>query len=206
MMKCFVWNVRGLDGESRHSTVIQWINHNRPLIDGLLETCVKQHKINFINVSAPSGMTFWFKSLRYGRKWKNNCGLGPKTDTVQTYVKTDQIMVCGVLFPVTNTSITMGFVYARNVSTERRELWDLIKNLSPSSLFQSSPWIFLRGFQSDFIHLWSLLLVSFSHPDWRPFGSTRLPLYFQNFWFSKQRLSVYLDKQEPYISQSPEAW
>lgn len=59
----------------------------------------------------------------------------------QTYVKTDQIMVCGVLFLVTNTSITMGFVYARNLLTERRELWDLT-----SSLFQSSPWIFLGDF------------------------------------------------------------
>lgn len=173
MMKCFVWNVRGLDGESRHSTVIQWINHNRPLIDGLLETCVKQHKINFINVSAPSGMTFWFKSLRYGRKWKNNCGLGPKTDTVQTYVKTDQIMVCGVLFPVTNTSITMGFVYARfvfdwekgTVGSHQKSLTIFFISIFPMDL--------LKGISIRF------------YPSLKPTPCLLLPSRLKAFWIYK---------------------
>ena len=39
----------------------------------------------------------------------------PRLTQFKLMLKTYQIMVCGVLFPVTNTSITMGFVYARFV-------------------------------------------------------------------------------------------
>ncbi|CAA7024809.1 unnamed protein product [Microthlaspi erraticum] len=66
--------------------------------------------------------------------------------TVIPYYKTDQLILCGVFNPITSISITVGFVYAHNVSSERIPLWTTLRLLASNDLLRASPWILLGVF------------------------------------------------------------
>ena len=47
-MKSFFWNIRGLNGDTRISSVSDWIRLNKPLLGGLLETHVQEENLSGI--------------------------------------------------------------------------------------------------------------------------------------------------------------
>lgn len=62
------------------------------------------------------------------------------------YLKTDQLILCGVMDPASGTSCTVAFVYARNTEVERRFLWRDLVTISSNSLVANSPLVVLGDF------------------------------------------------------------
>lgn len=144
-MKCFCWNVRGLNGESRQLAVNRWIFANRPLLGGFLETRVKQDNLqDLMNHSFPG----WKFDANYSNVADNGriVVIWNPILSVVTYLKTDQLMLCGVFNPSSNQSFTVAFIYAYNRRVDRISLWNQIKDLASSSLLRNSPWLLLGDF------------------------------------------------------------
>ncbi|CAA7016344.1 unnamed protein product [Microthlaspi erraticum] len=107
-MKYFFWNVRGLNGDTKQLAVKRWITFNRPLFGGLLETRVK-----FYNL--PSMMNRCFHGWRFDSNHSEEAENGRIVIvwnpilSVITYLKTDQLLLCGVYNPISRASITDSF-------------------------------------------------------------------------------------------------
>ncbi|CAA7055588.1 unnamed protein product [Microthlaspi erraticum] len=144
-MKCFCWNVRGLNGDTKQLAVKRWITLHRPIFGGLLETRVKLPGL-------PSLMSRTFPGWRFDSNHSFEAENGriviiwDPILTVLPYLKTDQLMVCGVFNPLTNVSITVAFVYAHNLSSKRLPLWDQLRQLANGSLLSDKPWLLLGDF------------------------------------------------------------
>ncbi|CAA7013480.1 unnamed protein product [Microthlaspi erraticum] len=144
-MKCFAWNVRGLNGDTRKLTVKRWFLANRPLIGGLLETHLQQENLAF-------SISHLFPGWRYDSNHSPEAENGlivvvwDPILSVVTYLKTPKIILIGVFNPVSNQSFTIAFIYAKNTREERVILWDLLRELSASSLVSSSPWLAMGDF------------------------------------------------------------
>lgn len=162
-MKCFCWNIRGLNGNARKSDVKKWISSNHPIFGGLLETHVKQENLDTI-------MRSIFPGWRYDSNHSDAAENGrivfmwDPSLSVVTYLKTPQIMVCGVFNPATNESLTVGVVYAYNEPSDRASLWESICQISTSSLITNSPWLVLGDFNQFLAvsEVYSLYPSSFS--------------------------------------------
>ncbi|CAA7061787.1 unnamed protein product [Microthlaspi erraticum] len=144
-MKCFSWNVRGLNGDTRKLKVKRWFLANRPLIGGLLETHIQQQNVaSSINNLFPG----WRFDSNHSTEAENGriIVVWDPILSVITYLKTPQLILVGVLNPSTHQSFTIVFIYARNTREERVPLWDLLKELASSSLVSSSPWIVMGDF------------------------------------------------------------
>uniref|UniRef100_A0A1J3J0Z6 Endonuclease/exonuclease/phosphatase domain-containing protein n=1 Tax=Noccaea caerulescens TaxID=107243 RepID=A0A1J3J0Z6_NOCCA len=105
-MKCFSWNVRGMNGgDTRKLTVKRWFLANQPLIGGLLETHLQQQ-----NVVAAS-----INSLFPG--WRYDGNHSPEAEngriilvwdpllSVIIYLKTPHLILAVVFNPSTNQSL-----------------------------------------------------------------------------------------------------
>ena len=66
--------------------------------------------------------------------------------SVVIYLKTKQLILCGVLDPTTGTSCTVAFVYAWNTEEERRVLWRDLVMIARNSLVAASPFVVLGDF------------------------------------------------------------
>lgn len=144
-MKCFCWNVRGLNGDTRQIDVPRWIRTNRPSIGGLLETRVKQENLNALMAhSFPE----WKFDSNHSTEAENGriVVIWNPALSVITYLKTPQLVVCGVFDPITSCSFTVAFVYAFNDRMNRLPLWADIKRLASSPVLRNAPWIVLGDF------------------------------------------------------------
>ncbi|CAN7034858.1 unnamed protein product, partial [Brassica rapa subsp. trilocularis] len=99
-MKCFSWNIRGLNGGVRKSNVQRWIHQNRPMIGGLLETHVKQESLDNLMSTTFPGWRFDSNHRRIVVMWN------PRISVV-VYLKSEQLMVCGVFDPASRISFTV---------------------------------------------------------------------------------------------------
>ena len=136
-MKCFCWNVRGLNGDTRQKDVPRWIRTNRPSIGGLLETRVKQENLNALMAhSFPE----WKFDSNHSTEAENGriVVIWNPALSVITYLKTPQLVVCGVFDPITSCSFTIAFVYAFNDRMNRLPLWADIKRLASSPVLRNA--------------------------------------------------------------------
>ncbi|VVB06412.1 unnamed protein product [Arabis nemorensis] len=144
-MKCFSWNVRGLNSDARKLSIKRWITTNRPIIGGLLETRVQQQNlVSMISQIAPG----WRFTTNHSLEADNGriVIIWEPFLSVVVYLKTSQLVLCGVHNPTTNKAFTVAFLYAKNRTVERVPLWNLLKELAASSLLQNSPWIIMGDF------------------------------------------------------------
>lgn len=144
-MKSFCWNVRGLNGSTRKLAVKRWVLSNRPLIGGFLETHVAQNNIGSVLNEVVPGWNF---SVNYSDEAENGrivVAWDPLLAVI-IYLKTPQLVLCGVTNPSSGQSFTVAFVYARNTREERFPLWSLIKELAAKPSVSNSPWLLLGDF------------------------------------------------------------
>lgn len=143
-MKLFSWNIRGLNSSGRSRVVRDWLNNIGASVGALLETHVQEENFpRVVGAVAPG----WRVDHNYsqavgGRIWL----LWSPAVSVVVYKKTDQLILCGVMDPATNTNCTVAFVYARNTEVERRNLWTDLINIAKHHLVTLTPLVVLGDF------------------------------------------------------------
>ena len=140
----FCWNVRGLNKFSHRSGLSKWFRKNSPLFGGLLETHVKQAKMNkFIS------------DLFLGWSSTDNYGFSPigkiwiiwhPSLSVTIISKSLQMITVEVRWPATQSTITISIIYASNDPVERTSLWTELSLLSSTYGLDAKPWIVLGDF------------------------------------------------------------
>ncbi|WZY73255.1 hypothetical protein YC2023_005495 [Brassica napus] len=137
----FCWNVRGLNKYNHRSGFRKWFRNNNPFFGGLLETHVKQHKINkFISELLPGWLfddNYFFSPL--GRIWI----LWHPSLTVTVVQKSSQMISAEVVWPSSPETVTISIVYASNDVLEREALWNEISALAGSRGLLNKPWILI---------------------------------------------------------------
>lgn len=143
-MKIFSWNVRGFNNNVRQAFVKAWINKNRPLIGGILETKVLEDNAPGIISSAFPGWRWEnnYSSADLGRIWV----VWDPSISVVVYKKSAQFILCGVFDPATSTSVTVAFIYGFNTEGQRRELWRDLSELNSSPTLRNAPWLLMGDF------------------------------------------------------------
>lgn len=130
---------------AKQRAVSRWINTNRPLIGGLLETRVKHM---FITDTIGRLLPGWRFETNHSIEAENGrvvVVLNPLLSVV-IYAKMDQLILCGVFNPATQQSVTVAFIYARNCIVQRRRLWCALRTFAESSPLNQSPWIVMGDF------------------------------------------------------------
>lgn len=143
-MKIFSWNIRGLNSSGRQRVVRSWVQSLGPAVGTLLETYV--HESNFRSVLGAVA-----PGLRFDNNYSVASGEGiwlmwSQNLSVVVYLKTEQLILCGVLDPATRMNSTVAFVYARNTEEERRVLWRDLVMIARNSLVAASPFVILGDF------------------------------------------------------------
>lgn len=143
-MKIFSWNVRGINSSGRQRVVRDWLQNLGSSVGALLETHVQEENlVSILGAVAPG----WRYDSNYseaagGRIWL----LWRSNLSVVVYLKTDQLILCGVLDPAPGNSCTLGFIYARNNESERSLLWRDLVIAASNSLVAASPLLVLGDF------------------------------------------------------------
>ncbi|KAL0661041.1 hypothetical protein Bca4012_097878 [Brassica carinata] len=143
-MKIFSWNIRGLNGDGRKRVVRSWLRGMGSSVGALLETHVQEENFcSVLGAIAPG----WRVESNYsqaagGRVWL----LWSPNISVVVYLKTDQLLLCGVLDPDSGTSCTVAFVYALNTEGERRSLWNDLATIASNPIVSSSPLVVIGDF------------------------------------------------------------
>lgn len=109
-MKCFCWNIRGLNGNTRKSDVQNWIRTNRPMFGAFLETHVKQDVLASLITSTLPGWKFDSNHSPHAENGRIVVVWNPSLFVV-VYFRSPQIMVCGVFDPATQQHISVCFAY-----------------------------------------------------------------------------------------------
>lgn len=140
----FCWNVRGFNNFSHRNGFKKWIRKNKPLFGGIVETRVKQLKINkFVDFVLPG----WFFTDNYnysdlGKIWV----LWHPSVKVVVLSKSLQQVTCEVGLPAQGETIIVTIVYAANDRKLRAGLWVELETLASSSLLANKPWSVLGDF------------------------------------------------------------
>ncbi|XP_010549577.1 PREDICTED: uncharacterized protein LOC104820715 [Tarenaya hassleriana] len=144
-MKIFCWNVRGLNGTCKQRNVKNWIESHRPLIGGIVETRIRE-ELEARRV-AQSLFPGWSIISNYSSAILGRILIAwDPALSVVVYSSTAQIITCGVYELSSGRYVTISFVYGRNTSIERRELWDEISQIACNSLVEHNPWLLLGDF------------------------------------------------------------
>ncbi|XP_013700085.1 uncharacterized protein LOC106403850 [Brassica napus] len=143
-MKIFSWNIRGINGVRRQRLVRSWLQSLGSSVGALLETHV--HEENFLSVlgAVAPGWRFDnnYSEAAGGRIWL----VWNPSLSVVVYLKTGQLMLCGVIDPASGTECTVAFVYALNTEAERRSLWRALVDIANNPLVAASPLVVLGDF------------------------------------------------------------
>jgi len=111
-MKIFSWNIRGLNGVGRQRVVRSWLQGLGTSVGALLETHVQDE--NILGVLGPVAPGWRYENnyseAAGGRIWL----LWNSSLSVVIYLRTDQLILCGVFDPASGTNCTVAFVYAHN--------------------------------------------------------------------------------------------
>lgn len=140
----FCWNVRGLNKFSHRSGLRKCFRKNSPLFGGLLETHVKQAKMNkFISDLFPG----WSSTDNYGfspigRIWI----IWHSSLSVTIISKSMQMITVEVRWPAAQSTSTISIIYASNDPADRTSLWTELSLLSSTYGLDAKPWIILGNF------------------------------------------------------------
>ena len=140
----FAWNVRGLNGDTRHNSVKDWIGKNKPIFGALLETRIQHINISRIPGALPVGWKFFANSdnqmsARIVVVWHPSV-------SVTIYKATPQVVTCGIFILAENLSLTVSFVYGYNQVENRQELWNELACLNANTPVARCPWAVLGDF------------------------------------------------------------
>lgn len=140
----FSWNVRGLNGYGQQRVVCSWLQSLGSSVGALLETHVQEENVLSVLRATAPGWRFDnnYSHAAGGRIWL----LWSPAISVVVYLKTDQLILCGVMDPATGTNCTLAFIYAHNSEGERRSLWSDLATIANNSLVASSPLVIMGDF------------------------------------------------------------
>ena len=141
----FCWNVRGLNKYSHRSGLNKWCKKNSPLFGGILETHVKQPKMNkFVSQLFPG----WSAEDNYGFSDLGKIWMIWHPSLLVTIIsKSLQMITAEVIWPsVSHPTSYISIVYASNDPEERSTLWSEITALATSNDMDSKPWMIFGDF------------------------------------------------------------
>lgn len=140
----FCWNVCGFNKRSHRIGFKKWCHSSKPLLGSLIETHVKQPKIEkFVNAILPG----WYFDDNYafselGKIWI----LWHPSVKVVILFKSLQMVTCEVKFPGNPIDFIVSFVYASNDETVRRSLWCELVTTGNSTSVLGKAWAVLGDF------------------------------------------------------------
>lgn len=140
----FVRNVRGLNSNTRHNMVKEWIRNHKPLFGACLETHIQPSNSSRIINALPFGWKFFENSEQHGTAmivvmWHPSV-------TVTVYASSPQIVTCGIFILGENITLTVSFLYGFNLAEDRVRLWDELASLNGSTPVSTHPWAVLGDF------------------------------------------------------------
>lgn len=141
----FCWNVRGLNNYCHRKGLNKWVRKNSPLFGGLLETHVKQPKMNkFVSQLFPG----WSADHNYdfspiGKIWM----VWHPSLLVNIISKSLQMITAEVTWPTApQHKMVISVIYASNTQAERSSLWSEISALHASYDLHTKPWMVVGDF------------------------------------------------------------
>ena len=140
----FCWNVRGFNVYSHRNGFKKWFQGQKPLFGGIIETHVKQLKMQkFVNGLLPS----WYFDDNYGFSELGKIWViwHPSVKVV-ILNKSLQAITCEVQLPSMQQPVIISIVYASNDRDERMELWNELASTATSPTVMSKPWLVLGDF------------------------------------------------------------
>lgn len=149
-MSGFFWNIRGFNKVSKHSVVKDWIKKFSLQFGCLLETRVKESRVDRVltSVFADWSMTSNYEFNRLGRIWV----IWSNKVKLTVVAKSGQMITCKISVEPYEVEFYVGFIYASNFMEERRDLWREIQTISVSSILRGQPWI-LCGDYNEILEL-----------------------------------------------------
>lgn len=142
-MSSFFWNVHGFNKPLKHSVVKDWLSNKEMKFGCILETKVKERKVNNI---ISSSFRDWSLMTNYecsegGRIWV----LWRESIIMTPVYKTDQMITCSVGLK-DEEDVYCTFVYASNQMEERKRLWEDLTHHCNSPCFKNKPWLIMGDF------------------------------------------------------------
>lgn len=133
----FAWNVRGLNSDRRHTMVKEWINIHIPLFGAYLETRIQPNNPRRISSALPFGWKYISNAEHHGNAriivvWHPSV-------TVTVYQASSQAITCGIFISAENINFTVTFIYAKNLTEDRQELWRELAHLNSTTPLARSP-------------------------------------------------------------------
>lgn len=140
----FCWNLRGLNKFSHRSGLRKWFRKNTPLFGGLLETHVKEIKMNKF---VPENFPGWSSVANYGFSPLGKIWIIWHPSLLVNVISISlQMITVEVTWPSSLCKVFISVVYASNDVGQRSELWKEITALATSFGFNTKPWLVLGDF------------------------------------------------------------
>lgn len=140
----FCWNIRGLNILSHRSGFKKWSKGCKLIFGGLIETHVKQPKVQkFVNGLLPGWSfenNYGFSDL--GKIWV----VWHQSVKVVVIDKSLQMITCEVLLPNSQDWCVISVVYASNDDRLRLDLWKEIVDVASTAKLQGMPWLMMGDF------------------------------------------------------------
>ena len=140
----FCWNVRGLNKFNHRSGLRKWFRKKNPLFGGLLETHVKQPKMQkFVSDIFPG----WYSVDNYvfsplGKIWL----IWHPSILVTVILKSLQMVTVDVTWPSPPSNLIISIIYASNDAAEWTLLWFELLDLATTHGLGSKAWLILGDF------------------------------------------------------------
>lgn len=139
-MSGFFWNVRGFNKKIKHSVMKKWVQNQDFLFGAVLETRVKEGSSERISDSVFPG---WSMMSNYdynplGRIWL----VWRPEVRITPFYKSDQLITVSVEINGCADMFFYTVVYAKNLGSERKELWEDLKNHYSLGRFQYPLFLF----------------------------------------------------------------
>ena len=143
-MAGFFWNVRGFNKSTKHGVVRKWVKDQDIQFGCLIETRVKESKVERIVGEVFSGWNLIsnYEYSRLGRLWvlwRSNVRMTP-------VYKSAQLITCSVLLSGKEEEFFCSFVYALNTMEERKALWEELKDHYDAPMFQKKKWMLIGDY------------------------------------------------------------
>ncbi|KAF8090519.1 hypothetical protein N665_0475s0053 [Sinapis alba] len=134
----------GFNKSKKQSVVRKWIQKNAMKFGCIIETRVKEGRMQHIVSSA---FPHWsaisnYEHHRLGKLWV----VWNQEVRITPCFKSSQMITVSVLMGGMEEEFLCSFVYASNVPEERRELWNDLKDHQDSTMFKDKPWIVVGDF------------------------------------------------------------
>ena len=143
-MSCFFWNVRGLNKSTKHSVIKKWVEEQNFQFGCILETRVQESKMQTVGnqIFKDWSILTNYEHNRRGRiwvVWRNNTRLSP-------IYKSGQLITCSVKLEGQEDEFFCSFLYVSNFASERKDLWNDLRDHCDSPIIRNKPWIIFGDF------------------------------------------------------------